>query len=75
MAIRLTRNEIRALLAAAGNVDPCMFTEDMGGREGDRQYDAWISGQAKLEAMLDIRNEATERRRRRAARKPPEPGR
>lgn len=52
MGIRLTRREIRALLAAAGNVDPCMFIEDVGGREGERQYEAWISGRGKLEAML-----------------------
>jgi hypothetical protein len=44
--IRLTTAEIEALLAAAGNVDPCMFTEDVGGKEGDRQYDAWESGAA-----------------------------
>ena len=36
--------EIEALLAAAGNIDPCMFTEDTGGKEGERLYDAWESG-------------------------------
>lgn len=50
--VRLTTREIEALLAAAGNVDPCMFTEDVGGREGERQFRAWESGQEKLRAML-----------------------
>ena len=44
--------EIGALLAAAGNIDPCMFTEDTGGKEGERLYDAWESGQQKLREML-----------------------
>lgn len=50
--IRLTTREIEALLAAAGNVDPCMFTEDVGGKEGERLFKAWESGQEKLRAML-----------------------
>jgi hypothetical protein len=50
--IRLTEAEIEALLAAAGNIDPCMFTEDTGGKEGERLYDAWESGQQKLREML-----------------------
>lgn len=49
--IRLTTREIEALLAAAGNVDPCMLTE-IGGKEGERQFEAWESGQEKLRAML-----------------------
>jgi hypothetical protein len=53
--IRLTALEIEALLAAAGNVDPCMFTEDVGGKEGDRQFDAWQTGQEKLRRMLAAR--------------------
>ncbi len=75
MGTRLTRAEIEALLAAAGNVDPCMFTEDVGGREGDRQYDAWLSGQDKLRTMLEAADERAERRRRaRASRRNPAEG-
>jgi hypothetical protein len=50
--IRLTEAEIEALLAAAGNIDPCMFTEDTVGKEGERLYDAWESRQQKLREML-----------------------
>ena len=50
--IRLTTREIEALLAAAGNVDPCMFTQDIGGKDGERMFAAWESGQEKLRAML-----------------------
>jgi len=50
--MKLTRLEVEALLAAAGNVDPCMFTDDVGGDEGERLYDAWVSGQDKLREML-----------------------
>jgi hypothetical protein len=39
-------------LAVAGNIDPCMFTENTGGKEGERLYDAWESGQQKLREML-----------------------
>lgn len=49
---RLTRLEILALLDAAGNIDPCMFIEDMGGKVGERRYEAWLSGQEKLRRML-----------------------
>jgi hypothetical protein len=41
---RLTKVEIEALLAAAGNVDPCMCLEDVGGEEGHRLFHAWVSG-------------------------------
>jgi hypothetical protein len=50
--IELTTIELEALLAAAGNVDPCMFTEDHGGEEGAALYDAWESGQEKLRQQL-----------------------
>src|SRR5215216_4786891 len=58
---RLSKIEIEALLAAAGNVDPCMFEED-DSKEGDRLYDAWLSGQEQLRQML-ARREARQRNR------------
>jgi hypothetical protein len=50
--IELTTIELEALLAAGGNVDPCMFTEDHFGEEGAALYDAWKSGQEKLRYQL-----------------------
>lgn len=48
----LTKDEVEALLAAAGNVDPSMFTDD--DVDGDRLYEAWISGRKKLGRYLDV---------------------
>jgi hypothetical protein len=50
--IELTTIELEAVLAAAGNVDPGMLTEDHGGEEGAALYDAWESGQEKLRQQL-----------------------
>lgn len=63
MSERLTKAEIAALLDAAGNVDPCMFLEDLGGKAGERQYDAWLSGQEKLRGMLERRSRSVRGRR------------
>jgi hypothetical protein len=52
---RLTEIEIEALLAVAGNVDPCMFLEDVRGEEGHRLFHPWVSGQNKLREMLAAR--------------------
>lgn len=59
--MKLTRLEVEALLAAAGNVDPAMF-EDFPAEEGDRLYDAWLSGQDKLRAMLAAQKKAPPKR-------------
>lgn len=63
---RLSKLEIEALLAAAGDVDPCMFEED-DSKEGDKLYDALLSGQEKLRQMLACR-EARQRKDHRPAR-------
>lgn len=61
MAVRLTTNEIEALLAAAGNADPAMWEDYPDTKEGERLYHAWLSGQEKLREMLAQRSEASER--------------
>lgn len=54
MASCLTTREIETLLAAAGNVDPCMFDENPEASEREKRLDreAWESGQDKLRDML-----------------------
>lgn len=49
---RLTKLEIEALLAAAGNIDPCMFDEMADVKEGERLAEAWLTGLEKLHQML-----------------------
>lgn len=50
--IYLTALEIDALLAAAGNVDPCMFEEGAASdKEAEIAIAAWHSGQDKLRRM------------------------
>ena len=49
---RLTEKEIEALLAASGNVDPCMFDEWDDVAEGEQLHAAWLTGQEKLREML-----------------------
>lgn len=51
--VRLTKREIETLLAAAGNVDPCMFDEaPISEKEAAKDREAWESGQEKLRIML-----------------------
>lgn len=53
-SVALSRLEVEALLAVAGNIDPCMFEEidsiDRGA--GKRLAAAWESGQEKLREAL-----------------------
>jgi hypothetical protein len=53
--VRLTNIEIEALLAAAGNIDPCMFEEMDNEKRGEQMFAAWNSGQQKLRLMLQKR--------------------
>lgn len=53
VVIKFTPREADVILAAAGNIDPCMFLEDVGGKEGELDYDAWLSGMKKLEYSKD----------------------
>jgi hypothetical protein len=50
--MKLTRTEVEALLAAAGNADPAMWEDYETEAEGERMYAAWLSGQEKLRQML-----------------------
>jgi len=55
MKIELTPTEIEALQAAAGNVDPCMFVEDVGGRRGLELAKALDRARNKLFDALEAR--------------------
>jgi len=50
--IRLTRIEIEALLAAAGNADPAMWEDEPDEKAGDRMAAACESGMDKLRELL-----------------------
>lgn len=50
--IALTKPEIEALLAAAGNADPAMW-EDYEEPEGTQMYDAFKRGMNKLRLMRE----------------------
>ena len=52
MKVALTKAEIEALYATAGNIDPCMF-DDMDEDEGERMSAAWTSGLQKLSSAID----------------------
>jgi hypothetical protein len=54
MRVSFTEDEIEALYAAVGNIDPCMFDEM--GNVGDRLFTAWNTGKEKLGNALETIN-------------------
>lgn len=57
MRLVLTEREISAVLAAAGNIDPCMFEEGKSERDARRELQAYESGMSKLKDMLAMRKQ------------------